>query len=112
MQKLAASIKANLTPDLLKPEYRNNPKPFAGYCYVASEVYYHLRGGKAAGLTPMCTRHEGSTHWWINDNGEVVDLTAEQFETPVDYSKGKGCGFLTKKPSRRAQEVIRRMYAN
>lgn len=109
---LANQIKENLTPDLLKARYRNNPRPYAGYCYVASEAYYHLRGGKEAGLTPMNCKWEGVSHWWIDDNGEVVDITAEQFITPVDYSLGKGRGFLTKEPSKRAQEVIRRIHGN
>ena len=51
---LARAIAAVLTPDLLKPGY--GPK---AHCYVASEAYFHLRGGKAAGFKPMTQRHEG-----------------------------------------------------
>ena len=79
-------------------------------CYVASEAYYHIRGGKAAGLKPVNAKVNGVSHWWIEDNGEVVDITAGQFAEPVDYSQGRGKGFLTKGPSRRAKELIRKYY--
>lgn len=109
-------IESSLSDDLLKPEFRRKKEQhnrFFGHCYAASEAYYHLRGGKEAGLKPMRMRHAGITHWWIDDNGEVVDITACQFvplDFPdLDYSKGVGCGFLTKGPSRRAAEIMRRV---
>lgn len=110
LDDLGVKIRSVLTDDLLKPEYRDNPRPYAGHCYVASEVYYHLAGGKAAGYKAMGMEHEGSQHWWLeNKDGQVVDLTAEQFKTPVPYHKGKGRGFLTKDPSKRAQTIIQRL---
>jgi hypothetical protein len=79
-------------------------------CYVASEAYYHLKGGKAAGLKPVNGKVDGISHWWLVDSvGCVIDITAEQFDAPVDYSAGRGRGFLTKKPSKRAQELINRV---
>lgn len=39
----------------------------------------------------------------------MIDITADQFETPIPYDEGIGCGFLTAKPSRRAKEIIRRV---
>ena len=75
-------------------------------CYIASEAYYHLSGGKSAGLKPVQGYHEGVSHWWIEDNGEIVDITSSQFSTKVDYTKGRGRGFLTKKPSKRTKELI------
>ena len=104
------SIRAALTPELLKPEYRNASRPYAGHCYVASEAYYHLMGGRDVGLRPQVIRHEGSTHWYLRDGDDnVIDLTAEQFESTVPYESGRGCGFLTKAPSKRAQIVIDRV---
>lgn len=99
-------IKAALTPDLLKPEYRGSDNPMRGHCYVASEAYWHLSGkvGK-----PMRIRHEGSSHWFIKEGDTIIDITASQFETPVPYENGIGCGFLTKNPSKRAQTVIDRV---
>ena len=92
-----------------------NPK---GKCYYASEAAYHLLGGKEAGYTPMvaayedCDPHTGgmvrATHWWLRRrDGTVLDITARQFGFAFPYaSLGKGCGFLTKEPSKRAQELI------
>ena len=98
----------SLTPDLLKPQFRGT-HPLAGHCYVASETYYHLKGGKAAGLHAVNMKHEGVSHWWIEEGDQIVDLTAAQFPTPVPYSLGRRRGFLTKKPSKRAQIVIDRV---
>lgn len=108
--ELAEAIRNALTPDLLKAEYRTATRPFAGHCYVASEAFYHLAGGKEAGLVPKVTRWEGSTHWWLQaPDGSVIDLTAEQFENPVPYEQGRGSGFLTREPSKRARRVIERV---
>lgn len=108
-------IEGSLSDDLLKPEFRGQEphNKFFGHCYVASESYYHLRGGKQAGLKPKRMRHAGVMHWWVEDNGKIVDITACQFVPldfpPLDYTKGVGCGFLTKVPSQRTEIVIRRV---
>lgn len=112
--ELRAAIQASLTPDLLKKGFRASSKiPTAGHCYVASEAYYHLAGGAAVGLKPMFIKHCGVSHWFIRDltQDEDIDLTAEQFTVPVPYSKAVGCGFLTRQPSKRAQELIGRVRA-
>lgn len=101
---IVANVKAVLTDDLLKPGY--GPK---AHCYVASEAIYHLMGGRESGLTPMTIRHEGGVHWYLRMDGEYLDATADQFETPVPYDQGTGRGFLTRQPSKRAAEVIRRV---
>jgi hypothetical protein len=96
---LARAVRAGLTPDLLKPEYRGSKRPFAGHCYVATEAYYHLVGGKAAGLTRFHIKHEDASHWWLLDlRGRVIDLTAEQFKTPVPYERGRRRAFLPPTP--------------
>ena len=78
-----------------------------GKCYMASEALYHLLGGKEAGLTPMVIRHHGLTHWYLRDrDGNYIDLTADQFDDSVDYKSGRGCGFLTKQPSKRTKELM------
>lgn len=82
-----------------------------GKCYPVSEALYHRLGGKAAGLTPMYIVHEGVSHWylrWEPHQGEVfyLDPTADQFNTRVPYEQGKGCGYLTKKPSKRAEVYL------
>lgn len=81
-------------------------------CYPASEALFHTMGGSAAGLTPMRVRHEGVSHWYLRweTGGQVfyLDPTASQFKTPVPYADGKGCGFLTKDPSKRALALMTR----
>lgn len=114
---LVSRVQGVLTPDLLKPEWRavatqEGARPFTGHCYAASEALYHLLGGKAAGLKPKTIRHEGGAHWWLEDaDGRVIDVTAAQFETPVPYADGRGCGFLTREPSRRAATIMQRLRA-
>lgn len=103
---LKDKILKNLSPDLLKKGYEGS-HPLSGHCYVASEAYYHLSGEK---LTPHTVKHEGVTHWYLIDkNGEIIDLTKEQFETSPDYTKGRGRGFLTKRPSKRALILMERI---
>src|ERR1039457_5634568 len=51
---------------LLETKYMGNPRPYAGHCYVASEVYYHLSGGKAAGLKACGLKLSPKVqHWWV-----------------------------------------------
>lgn len=90
-----------------------------GNCYVTCEALYHLLGGKKAGWKPMTVRHERSVHWFLAKTEvnaannryfkEVLDPTKSQFKTPVPYDKARGRGFLTKQPSKRAREMMRRM---
>jgi hypothetical protein len=107
--KLVAAIRANLTPDLLKPGYCVRAPTFAGaytgYCYVASEAYYHLRPG----WTPMVVRHEGVSHWFLKSGIDVLDITADQFRTPVPYEQARRCPFLTKNPSKRTMTLINKI---
>lgn len=106
---VASYVSRCLTDELRKPEYRGHPNRLYGHCYVASEALFHLLGGKEAGCVAVRVRHEGTTHWWIEYQGVVLDITAAQFKTPVPYDKGTRTGFLTKQPSARAQTVISRV---
>lgn len=100
-------IRFSLTDELRRPGYGSHP--MAGYCYIASEAYYHLMGGKVAGFIPCTIKHEGVTHWYLkHKSGRIIDITADQFKVPPDYSKGRGRGFLTKNPSKRAQIIMKR----
>lgn len=80
-----------------------------GNCYATSESLYHLLGGKGAGWTPMHmnTRVTGS-HWFLrHKSGLILDATVAQFNGVVpDYSKARGRGFLTRKPSKRAVALM------
>lgn len=100
-------VRTCLSDELRKKPYRGDPNPVAGHCYVASEALYHRLGGKGAGWTPQSIRHEGGPHWYLkNQDGTVLDATADQFCTPVPYEQGRGCGFLTRQPSARTQQVL------
>jgi hypothetical protein len=80
-----------------------------GNCYV-TEALYHLLGGKKAGYVPYRVRHEGDVHWYLMlDRTYIIDPTVKQFKTPPPYEKGRGSGFLTKRPSKRAREMMKRM---
>lgn len=106
--RLVRLVVENLTPDLLLKTPATTG-PLAGHCYVACEALYHL-GLREAGWRPVVIHHEGVSHWFLrNDLGEIIDPTAGQFATTVPYHDGRGCGFLTKGPSRRARILMERV---
>lgn len=108
-KSLINKIVQNLTPDLLKPQFRKNaPNNLWGHCYVASEVFYHLYDNK---YRPMRIKVGDINHWFLKneDTEEVVDITAKQFDFDLDYSKSVRASFLTKEPSKRAKELIKRV---
>jgi hypothetical protein len=109
-ERLGALIELCLSDELRRPIYRGNPCEVAGHCYVASEVAWHLLGGSASRWRPMFVRHECEPHWYLqHEEGHILDITAAQFFSPVPYEEGRGKGFLTKEPSRRAREVLLRV---
>jgi len=60
-------------------------------CYSVSEAVYILAGKKQAGLKAMRTP---DSHWFLQGpRGEIIDLTAGQFDGPRDYSSAKGAAF-------------------
>jgi len=106
------AVRGALTDDLRRPPWRGSTCPVEGHCYVAAEALYHLLGGAGAGWTPAQMAHEGGPHWYLRHrDGRVLDPTAEQFDTPPDYARGRGRGFLTREPSRRARIVLERVGA-
>lgn len=119
--ELIKKIQSVLSEDLLSNDWKKIVRsgdfhPTTGHCYSASEALYHILGGKDGGFTPQVGKSELGTHWWLKDSdGNILDPTSEQFyyknEVPP-YKNGKGTGFLTKKPSKRAQIIIERMRDN
>lgn len=90
----------------LKPQFRDQwtpDRPTTGYCYVVAEVVYHYLAPK--GSRPYVMKNcENGTHWFIKDpSGSVIDLTADQFDEPIDYTQGKPQNFLTKDISKRGK---------
>lgn len=106
VQKLLQETASN-SPDLLLPQYQGYSNPLAGQCYVVSGAYFHLYPKQ---YKPFRLKIAGTTYWYLQDrlSGEVVDLTASQFKGNIPYSNGRACGFLTKKPSKRCIELLKR----
>lgn len=119
--KAIIRIQHALSLDLLVPPYRAEPSDTEEYfyatrgdCYVATEAAYHLFGKKAGFIPFYCKHPDETTHWWLQHPkpGDIIDPTKPQLEgTTGVYSQGKRGNFLTKKPSRRAAELIRRIKA-
>ena len=109
LSDLVDMVVSQLTDDLRRPPYKGSSNPLTGHCYVASEALYHLLGSRD--WVPCNIQHEGGPHWYLKNKvtGEILDATAGQFETPVPYEKGRGKGFLTKEPSKRAKELLSRL---
>jgi hypothetical protein len=114
---LIDAVRSVLSPDLLKPQYRDHPdNPMYGHCYVASEALFHLLGGRASNWRPYRGRDEsGVMHWWLQmtaSPGGLLDVTADQYysvgKTPP-YAVGRMGTFLTLEPSKRARTVIDRV---
>ena len=82
-----------------------------GNCYIASEALYHLLGGKAAGWKPMRVKMKHDIHWFLkHESGLIIDPTVSQFKSELpNYNKAVGIGFLTKRPSKKAQELMQRI---
>jgi len=108
-------VQTNLSPDLRKKRWQGETHPLGGLCYVGAEALYHLLGDP--NWIPQCARYTDdkgkSTYWWLKNKltGEISDPTAEQFPYPFPYETGRGTGFLTKHPSKRAKLVLERINA-
>jgi hypothetical protein len=109
--KLIKAIQSALTPELLQPIWRKlATNKLSGHCYAASEALYHL-WGKENGFKPHRIEVEDPVlgwvgHWYLAKGKRVLDITAKQFNFKIDYSEGRGCGFLTKQPSKRARAIM------
>lgn len=98
-----------------------------GNCYAAAEALYHILGGKKAGWTPMVARlpWANETHWFLRkrcpngyadwDSFHILDPSRRQFTRKqrsqlIDvYVNARPCGFLTKRPSKKARDLMRRL---
>jgi len=90
----------------LRDRYRDRwtpDRPTTGYCYVVTEVLYHFLAPD--GYRPHVMKTGGDdTHWFLKGHdGEVIDLTDDQFDYELDYSQGKPQSFRTREISERGQ---------
>ena len=78
-------IQQNLKPELLKRRkfmYPDDVKTvkYYGHCYHASQALYYLIDTDK--LVPMSGEdYRGEKHWWLDNNGNTYDCTAEQYWT-------------------------------
>ena len=116
MPSILGVLEDHLSDDLRQPQYRGHPNPLRGHCYVMSEAFFYILGGKSQGWKPatcnvLCDGKR-VVHWFLfhERNRVICDPTRQQFteEEFVPYAYGRGRGFLTKKPSKRTRELIRR----
>ena len=56
----------------------------------------------------MCGPCGYDTHWWLEKDGVVLDITGEQFDYEYDYSKGKKRFFISF-PSKRCKTLAGRI---
>lgn len=112
-------LQSCLSIDLLSPRYKKivtkSDHFTTGHCAIATEALYYILGGKKKGFAPKVFSYieNGSkfTHWWlVNENDEIIDPTAEQYNGFTNYHLGRRIGFMQpqKKPSKRAQILIDR----
>ena len=94
----------------LKSQYKSEwtPKrPTTGYCYVVSEVIYHYDSPE--GSRPYKMKVGADEHWFIKTpRGKIIDRTADQYNKPLDYSKGKPRNFKNKL-SPRGKELAKQL---
>ncbi|TAN25327.1 MAG: hypothetical protein EPN31_15575 [Castellaniella sp.] len=131
-KKLARIIVSCLDPKFLDEPYKGlwePSNPTFGFCSLASEAAYFILGGPESGFMSYATKDENNTsHWWLqNKEGEILDLTAEQFYlqgSKPPYERGllgRPVGFMgmridvgnpfgfDRKPSLRVQWLLKRI---
>ena len=118
--KIVDLIVECLTPDLLKPPFRESPRaignPTYGHCYVATEALFHLLKQPHQWRPQVGTDGHGNRHWWLQHSvdGTILDPTYQQYRVlqeplPYEASGGHPQTFLTKGPSKRAKILMERV---
>jgi len=115
MKKLINDILNSLDNSLLKKEFISNSSQnsYSNHCYIATEALYHLLDENTRKLyTPSILKVNNITHWFLKNkkDGSIIDITKEQFNFDLDYSKSQNKFFLTPYPSKRALILINRVY--
>lgn len=114
-RRVASRIQAYLAdhPEFREAEYdpdTADAHPLTGHCYTASEAFHAAASGeldqKESPYRACHYTHEDVSHWFVETpDGDVVDLTYQQFDTGVPYEEGEGMGFLSY-PSEDTERVL------
>ena len=120
---LSEQIRTNLTDDLISNDVRKKyplghprwNRTLFGHCVHATFAFLYFMNTNI--LSPVRGQDiEGEGHWWLidNNNGDIIDLTKDQFETDeLDciYSTGKKRGYYESKeaPADRFSRLMQRV---
>lgn len=108
------TVQRHLTVDLLHNPHRARvtllgAHPHTGHSYAASEALFHWVAA-GHGFKPRRVKYEMSVHWFLqHPDGRILDPTVKQFSEVPPYDKSCGCTFVTKTPSTRATELLKRI---
>jgi hypothetical protein len=110
--KVIFAILKNLTPDLLAEKRfldENKINSLYGHCYHASQVFYYITDPHKYQPFFAFNDYRGGTHWWLQNDEEILDITAEQYYnvgmTPP-YENGSA---KTWKISKRSYRLLKRV---
>jgi len=95
-------------PEIAKDKYHAEHGSVEGHCYVASEAYFYANGGEDSDIDIYCLSHEHGTHWFLERDGTVLDLSIEQTEhgRHIPYDDATRRAFITGyNPSKRAERI-------
>ena len=104
--------------DLLKPyrkKHEDSCNPLYGHCFVATEVLWELlKEQNINEFFPHYVYHEECGHWFLKHsmNGDIIDITAGQFETPVPYHRrGRRSSMMRMEgmPTKRTRKFLKRI---
>ena len=111
----------NIETDDLQSSYKKMHETedinfLTGHCFVATEVLWELlKEQNRNDYVPIHIQHEEVSHWYLKSklNGDIIDVTAGQFKTPVPYhhKKGKASGMMRMPeiPTKRTIKVLDRI---
>lgn len=102
--KLGHEIQAVLTEDLDAGQ---------GFAYIAAEAYFHLAGGRGAGLRAMHLKYRDKSHWWLVDEDDrVIDLVPPGSPAfPYERGQPRPFRYTPAGLSSRARTIVERVEA-
>jgi hypothetical protein len=99
-------------PTFLRPEWKarwNFQKPTTGYCYLISEILFHFLYPNAQSY--VINLGLGRTHWFLKQNGKIIDWTSDQFTKPIPYQKARRAAFFIGAIKTPQGKISRKAYA-